>query len=207
MVHADFLTSQVTPVICTVFKGMKAIIILLSLCLTGFSEFNSEEDAFLHGQVIHADGSRSSAWVKLPENSRANAVYFRDEKTGESKPVESDAIYSITVVKENTTISFVHSNYIDADGNMSRQSIWMRTVSRGEVTLFQAEEPNGNTLMMLMRADEKMPKVIDDIRFGHEIIHYVSDHKYLVDDIMKGKLGYTQVVDIMNEYNSWKSFE
>jgi len=186
---------------------MRSISFTLIICLLGFTSFAGDDENFLHGQVVKKDGSRMSTWVKLPESATSGKVIFRDEQSGKNKEVNSKEIQSITVILDGETVSYVHTEYIDRTGNKSAETIWMRTVSRGEVTVFKAEINQRVPLFLLQRQNEKLPREVVKTRFSHEIIHYIADHEYLLKDVTDGRYTYTELVSLIDEYNAWKSFE
>jgi hypothetical protein len=188
---------------------MKAITFILITCLFGLSNAvkAGDDENFLHGQVVKTDGSRLSAWVKLPESATSGKVVFRDNQTGKTKEVNSQDIESITVILEGETVSFLRTRYINDTGNKSDDWIWMRTVSRGEVTVYKAELDQREPVFLLKRDNEKLPKAVTKTRFSHEIIHYISDNEYLMKDVAEGEYEYVELGKLMNEYNAWKSFE
>ncbi len=185
---------------------MRLIAFTLIVCLIGFTAQAGDEENFHHGQVIKIDGSRLSTWVKLPQSATSGKVIFRDH-SGAQQEIDSREIQSITVVLGGETVSFFHTDYIDRKGNQTENKIWVRTVSRGEVTVLKAELDQRVPLFLLQRDNEQLPREVSKHRFSHEIIHYISDHEYLMKDLSEGRYTYTELVSLIDEYNAWKSFE
>ena len=185
---------------------MRIAAFTLIVCLAGFNAKAGDDENFHHGQVIKIDGSHISTWVKLPESATTGKVIFRDQ-SGTQKEVDSHEIQSITVILDDKTVSYYHTDYIDRTGNRTDKKIWVRTVSRGEVTVLKAELDQRVPVFLLQRENEQLPREVSKHRFTHEIIHYISDHEYLMKDLSEGRYTYTELVSLIDEYNAWKSFE
>ncbi|MCA6074549.1 hypothetical protein [Fulvivirga sedimenti] len=186
---------------------MKTIRIAISLCLLSVALYAADEDNFIPGQVLRVDGSRLSTLVKVPETATAKAVIFKDSETGQNTEVESSEIRSITVVLNGETVEYINTLYIDQSSNRSGQSVWIRTLSWGEIVLYASELSDGRSIYLLKRSDELLPREISSNSFKTTIVSYIADHSYLTKDVESNKYSFKDLKVLMDEYNSWKSFE
>ncbi len=186
---------------------MKTIRIAISLCLISVALYAADEDNFIPGQVLRVDGSRLTTLVKVPETATARAVVFKDSETGENTEVESSEIRSITVIINGETVEYINTQYIDKGSSRTLQSVWIRTMSWGEIVLYASELSDGRSIYLLKRADELLPREISPNNFKTSIVRYIADHSYLTRDVESGKYDFKDIKILMDEYNSWKSFE
>jgi hypothetical protein len=176
------------------------------LCLLTLASRANETENFIPGQLVRADGSRISTLVRVPLNADEESVVIKDETTGEDQTIRSNDIRSITVVVDGKTIQYIHTAYEVSNTSRSKESVWLQTISWGEITLYKGEW-NAGSLYFMKTEGMDVPMQIHKQTFKTQLIPFISDYVYLTQDLENGKYSFAQLNDLMDEYNSWKSFE
>lgn len=185
---------------------MRKLYFLSIACLLSVGVMANDNEDYIRGQVVKSDGSRESTLVKVPLQADESSVLVKDESTGEDRSIKSDDIRSITVVQGGKTVQYIHTQFKSSADRTSGKSVWLRTVSWGEITLLVGEW-NKVTQYFIRTEKESMPIQINKQNFKSTLIPLISDHIYLTKDLEKGNYEFNQLASVLDEYNAWKSFE
>ena len=185
---------------------MKRLYLASFFCLFSLASFGTEEENFIPGQVIRTDGSRISTLVKVPVNADEKTVIIKNSETGENTTLESNQIRSITVVEAGKTIQYVFTKYVNNRTNRQSAAVWLKTISWGELILYSGEW-NNRTIFFIRQNTEELPLQLSPNDYKTRIYPLISDHTYLANELKNGKYSYNEVGEVLDEYNSWKSFE
>lgn len=129
-------------------------------------------------------------------------IQFTKEGTKDTRPYEPFEIKSWYDGKND---AHFESKLLDPGYTPYQYAVFMQRLNRGTVRVYEYWNTfgeRGYIQTFLQRKDEKMREV-DFINFKQQLIAYFDDFPQLGDKIDRGAFKKSELVKIVDEYNSW----
>lgn len=187
---------------------------MTSLMLIGFA--NAEQ--YMQAKIIFRNDSVLTGLASLPNDPPDAPIFYKEDKKAKSRKIVYTDVRTIIYYFESGKTLEYDVVWTDiGSGRNHHQEKYLKAVVRGAVTLYSHVAMNGpnkydqDTYFLCLRPGEETVKLIAGSYgklkkdfFRNAFSEYFKDDPELVSKVLEGKYKWSDMDQIVNEYNQKK---